>query len=64
MHITQYIYIEDCNLEENPRTELLEILQFAYFSKFNYFFEFLLKQLLQEKLKSQIEHLREFYKRT
>jgi hypothetical protein len=63
-YYTIHVYIENCDLEDNPRTELLEILQFAYFSKFNYFFEFLLKQFLEEKLKSQIEHLREFYKRT
>lgn len=63
-YYTIHVHIENCELEETPQTELLEILQFAYYSKFNYFFEFLLKQHLEKKLKLQIEHLREFYKRT
>jgi hypothetical protein len=57
-----HIAIEQSNLEESPKTELLELLSFTYYTKFYYFFEYLKKKHLPKKLKSHIDHLYEYYK--
>ena len=70
LHITNIITafynanleIEQSNLEESYKTELLELLNYTYYTKFYYFFEYLKTQQLPPKLKSHIDYLYEYNK--
>ena len=57
-----HIEIENSEMEKSYKAELLELLNYTYYTKFCYFFEFLKKQYLPEKLSFQINHLYDHYK--
>lgn len=58
-----HLAVEQCELEIDHKNELIELLSFTYYSKFNYVIEFLRLQDLHPKAKEQIDYIYEHYKR-
>ena len=58
-----HLAVEQCELEIDHKKELLELLSFTYYSKFNYLTEFLRLQNIHSKTKEQIDYIYEYYKK-
>lgn len=57
-----HIEVQNCELEEKFKTELFELLNYTYYSKFNYFLEYLYQKHLHSTTEGQIKYLLEYYK--
>lgn len=56
-----HIAVEQCELDETYKIELQELLGYTYYSKFNYFFEFLRTKHLHSKTKAQMKYIFDYY---
>jgi uncharacterized membrane protein len=56
-----HIAVEQATLEADFKAELIELLSYTYYSKFNYFFEYLRKQHLHLKINGQIDYIYKHY---
>lgn len=56
-----HISLEQTKLKNDFKVELIELLSYTYYSKFNYFIEFLRNQHLHFKINGQIEYIYKHY---